>query len=57
MKESCVQEDLCKHFQSEGHKEFVNKASATFIDKTNVKDPKKSKILDANIENNGNFWS
>lgn len=52
-----MQEDLCKHFQSEDHKEFVNKASPTFIDKTNGEDPKKKKILDANIENNGNLWS
>ena len=43
-----------KHFQTEGHKGFVNEVPVTFIDKTDGKDPKKKKkILDANTENNG----
>ena len=53
-KKSCMQEHLYKHFQSEGHKGFLNEASVTFIDKTDGKDPKKKrKILSVNIENNG----
>ena len=40
-KESCMQEHLYKHFQTEGHKGFLNEASVTFIDKTDGKDPKK----------------
>ena len=40
-KESCMQEDLYKDFQSEGHKGFLNEASVTFIDKTDGKNPKK----------------
>ena len=30
-KESCVQEHLYKHFQTEGHKGFLNEASVTFL--------------------------
>ena len=42
-----------KHFQTEGHKGFLNEASVTLIDKTDGKDfKKKRKSLDANIENN-----
>ena len=37
-KESCMQEHLYKHFQTEGHKGFLNEASVTFIDKTDGKD-------------------
>ena len=33
-KESCMQKHLYKHFQTEGHKGFLNEASVTFIDKT-----------------------
>ena len=33
---------LCKHFQTEGHKGFLNEASVTFIDKIDGKDPKKT---------------
>ena len=51
-KESCMQEHLHKHFHSEGHKGFLNEASVIFIKKTDGKDPKKRKILDANIGNN-----
>ena len=40
-KESCMQEHLYKHFETEGHKGFLNEASVTFIDKTDGKDPKK----------------
>ena len=40
-KESCMQEHLYKYFQTEGHKGFLNEESVTFIDKTDVKDPKK----------------
>ena len=40
-KESCMQEHLYKHFQTEGHKGFLNEASVTLIDKMNGKDPKK----------------
>ena len=29
-----------KHFQTEGHKGFLNEASVTFIDRTDGKDPK-----------------
>ena len=36
-----MQEHLYKHFQTEGHKGFLNEASVTFIDKTDGKDPKK----------------
>ena len=53
-----MEEHLYKHFQTEGHKCFLNEASVTFIDKTDRKDPKKyRKILDVNIENNGTLWS
>ena len=41
MKESCMQEQLYKYFQTEGHKGFLNEASVTFIDKTDGKDPKR----------------
>ena len=40
-KESCMQEYLYKHFQTEGHKSFPNEASVTFTDKTDEEDPKK----------------
>ena len=40
-KESCMQEHLYKHFQTEGHKGFLNEVSVTFIDKTDGKNPKK----------------
>ena len=59
-KESCMQEHLYKHFQTEGHKGFLNKASVTFIDKADGKNQekkKKRKILDANIKNNRTLWS
>ena len=36
-----MEEHLCKHFQAEGHKGFLNDSSVTFIDKTDGKDPKK----------------
>ena len=36
-----MQEHLYKHFQTEGHKGFLNEASVTFIDKTDGKDLKK----------------
>ena len=39
-KEPCMQEHLYKHFQTAGHKDFLNEASITFIDKTERKDPK-----------------
>ena len=42
-KVSCMQEHLHKHFQTEGHKGFLNEASITLIDKTDGKDPKKRK--------------
>ena len=32
---------LCKYFQTEGHKGFLNEASVTFIDKADGKDLKK----------------
>ena len=35
-----MQEHLYKHFKTEGHKGFVNKASVIFIDKRDGKDPK-----------------
>ena len=57
MKESCMQLHLYKHFQIKGHKVLLNKASVTFIDKTDGKDLKKIKILDANNENNGTLQS
>ena len=41
-KESCMQEHLYKHFQTEGHKGSLNEASVTFIDKTDGKDLKKT---------------
>ena len=57
-KESCMQEQVYKHFQTEGHKSFLNEVSVIFIDKTDEKDPKKKrKILDANTENNGTLWA
>ena len=57
-KESCMQEHLYKHFQTDSHKGFLNEASVTFIDKTDGKDmKKKGKLLDANIENNGTLWA
>ena len=53
-----MQEHLYKHFQTDGHKGFLNEASVTFIDKTDGKDmKKKGKLLDANIENNGTLWA
>ena len=44
-KESCMQEHLHKHFQTEGHNSFLNEVSVTFIDKTNGKNPKKEKDI------------
>ena len=32
--EKCIHEHLYKHFQSEGHTEFLDDVSITFIDKT-----------------------
>ena len=52
-KESCMQGHLYGHFQTEGHKGFLNEALATFIDKTDGNIQKERKILDVNIENNG----
>ena len=40
-----MEEHLCKHFQAEGHKGFLNDSSVTFIDKTDGKDPKKEKDI------------
>ena len=40
-----MQEHLYKHFQTEGHKSFLNEASVTFIDKTDRKDSKKEKDI------------
>ena len=40
-KEFCMQEHLYKHFQTEGHKGFLNETSVTSIAKTDGKDPKK----------------
>ena len=40
-KKSCMQEHLYKHFQTEGHKCFLNEASVTFIDRADGKGPKK----------------
>ena len=46
-----MQEHLYKHFQTEGHKGFVNEASVTFIDKTDGKDTKKKKkILEKGLD-------
>ena len=36
-KEFCMQEHISKHFPTEGHKGFLDKASVTFIDKTDEK--------------------
>ena len=47
-KEFCMQEHLYKHFQTDGHKGFLNEASVTKI---------VIKILDANIEKNGILWA
>ena len=44
-KESCIEEHLHKHFQTEGHNSFLNEVSVTFIDKTNGKNPKKEKDI------------
>ena len=44
-KESCMQEHLHKHFQTEGHKGFLNEASAALIDKTDGKEPKKEEDI------------
>ena len=50
-------EHIYKYFGSEGHKDFLNEASVTFIDETDQKDTKKKRnILDANIENSGTLW-
>ena len=40
-KESYMEECLSKHFQTWGHKGFLNEASVTLIDKTDRKDKKK----------------
>ena len=37
--EKCIQEHLYKHFQSEGHTEFLDDVSITFIDKTDGSNP------------------
>ena len=36
-----MEEHLYKHFQSQGHKGFLNKVPVAFIDKTDGKDPKR----------------
>ena len=38
-RDNCVQEHLYKHFESEGHTEFFDDVSITFIDKTDGSDP------------------
>ena len=40
-----MQEHSYRHFQTEGHKGFLNEASVTFIDKTDGKGPKKEKDI------------
>ena len=45
-KVSCMWEHLYKHFQSDGHKGFLNEVSVTFIDKTDGKNPKKEKDIE-----------
>ena len=37
MKESCMQEHLCKHFHTEGYKSFLGEASVTFIEGKKMK--------------------
>ena len=39
--EKCMQEHLYKHFQSEGHTEFLDDVSITLADKTDVSAPTK----------------
>ena len=38
-----MQEHLYKHFQTEGHKGFLNETSGTFIDETDEKGQKKER--------------
>ena len=39
--EKCMQEHLYKHFESEGHTEFLDDVSITLIDKTDGSNPTK----------------
>ena len=41
-KEPCMQQHLYKHFQTGGHRSFLNEASLTFIDATDEKDLEKT---------------
>ena len=38
-REKCMQEHLYKHFESEGHTEFLDDVSITHIDKTDGSNP------------------
>ena len=44
--EKCIQERLCKHFESEGHTEFLVDVSITLIDKTDG----------SNLTKRKNYW-
>ena len=44
--EKCMQERLCKHFESEGHTEFLLDVSITLIDKTDG----------SNLTKRKNYW-
>ena len=41
--ESCIRENLFKHFNSHGHNGFLNNVSISLIDKTDGKNPEKRK--------------
>ena len=43
--EKCIQEHLYKHFESEGHIEFLDDVSITLIDKANGSNPTKRKRI------------
>ena len=46
--EKCMQQHLYKHFESEGHTEFLDDVSVKLIHKTDGSNPTKRELLDTN---------